>query len=633
VANLGSILIVEDDLALRKSMALALAKFGFEVAEAGDGMEALQKFQAAAGEIEAMVVDGKMPLLDGFGTCQGIRALPGGEQIPILMATGMSEPQAIEQAYAAGADDFILKPVHLGVLAHRLKHLIGRNRLQRTLDKTTSTLKAVFGSIPSGVIFCDVAGEIEEANPACEKLFGWAPDAMVGLPLKTLFTDAQAAAKLQEEILSHPMAFPIECEVTNAAEKPFWAELVGAPVVSPEGKIQGAVLVVVDATERRKALQERERTAKIDLLGLLAGGIAHDFNNILTAILSSVTLARMELPSDAPAMVYLNDAGPALDQARNLSRQLLTFSKGGAPVRRLCDVKKLLRQTVEFSLRGSKLAPIFAIDEEAWLAEVDEGQLGQVFSNLVVNADQASPQGGRLWVSLENVKMPQGGRLPVGDYLKIAIRDEGIGISPDVLPRIFDPYFTTKKTGNGLGLATVHSIVKRHGGFLEVDSRVGAGTTFTLWLIAAPFTARVEFAPQKPLASNAHAFHKRRVLLLEDQEMIRVSVTRLLEKADCSVVACADGTAAVEAYRAHPQNFDVVILDMTLPGGMNGLEVFQKLRELNREICAVVSTGYADDPVMADPARYGFKGILPKPYTFETLHALLDSLSAKEATV
>ncbi len=618
-------MVVEDDFALRKSMVMSLKRFGFDVAEAENGQIAVELFAQQQDEIEAMVVDGMMPILDGFGTITQIRAFPRGSRIPILMVTGMSEAQAIEQAYAAGASDFIPKPVHLGVLAHRLKHLIANTRLQDQLDSARSTFATAFAAMPSGVILTDAKGEITQVNPACEKLFSWPPEAMLGLPLGTIFANSDDAARISSDIFKAPLTSPAECQLTNARERPFWAELLGAPITSETGKPLGAVVVVVDATERRRAQIERERTGKIDLLGLLAGGIAHDFNNILTAVTSSVTLAKMELDGDSPAMVYLNDTQPALEQARALSRQLLTFSKGGAPVRKLCDVGKLTRETIEFSLRGSKLAPVFDIPEGAWPAEVDEGQIGQVLSNLAVNADQASSIGGKLYVALKNQLLPSENQkgIPAGDYLEISVRDEGCGIPFGLLNKIFDPYFTTKKTGNGLGLATVHSIIKRHGGTIEVASREGQGTTFTIWLPAASKLEVTVNSTSVSSNSSGAPSRQKRVLLLEDQDIIRISVGRLLEKSGCVVCACESGEKAVEACRNADAKFDLAILDMTLPGGMSGLETFKQLREIDPELYGVVSSGYAEDPVMAEPERYGFGAVLPKPYSFESLKLVL----------
>lgn len=627
----GRVLVVEDDDALRRSVVLSLRRFGFEVMEAPNGAMGLELF--AQQPVDAVVLDGKMPVMDGFETAKRLREDPRGADIPILLVTGMNEAQAIEQAYEAGASDFILKPVNLRVLSHRLKHLISRGRLKQELTSTRSTLEAFFETIPSAVIFCDANWNITECNPATESLFSWSKEIMDGLPLSTLFTDPAAFEQLKRNLEGQgALEGAWESELTNANETPFPGEILAAKVRSAtEDRQAGYVLIITDATERFKARSERERTAKLDLLGILAGGIAHDFNNILTAIFSSVTLASLEVGEDSEAKGHLNCAVPALDQARRLASQLLTFSKGGEPVRTKADVGRILRQTVEFSLRGSKVAACFDIEGNQFIAEVDEGQFGQVISNLVVNASQAMANGGRLWVELsrESLGSDNDHSLPGGDYLSVGIRDEGKGIPKELLGKIFDPYFTTKPTGNGLGLATVLSIVKRHGGNITVNSVEDKGTLFTIYLPALADGA-VDNVPQKPkfvmepVVASAEPMSARSVLLLEDQDIIREAVTKLLEKANCEVCACDNGADAVEAYRVRP--YDVVILDMTLPGGLSGLETFEQIKQIDPNVCGVVSTGYADDPVMAQPERYGFRAILPKPYTFGALKEVLASL-------
>ncbi len=617
------VLVVEDDEALRKTEVIFLRKFGFEVYDAANGALGVELFERAAEAghpIEAVVLDGMMPVMDGFEACEKIRAHAQGGEIPILMVTGMNENEALERAYKAGASDFILKPVNFNVLSHRLKHLVEKLRLQNELVSERCKLEAFFQTIPTAVIFCDGDFKILSINPAAEALFGWGSELVADLPLDALFAEAAESENIKKRLREEGKLPPLlEHRFATADEKDFWGELMGQRV----GSDLGYALVVSDVTQKRKLQQEKEKDAKLELVGLLAGGIAHDFNNILAALYSTLDLARLEVEENSRAWKALLGARPALDQAKRLSGQLLTFSKGGAPVRKLCDMERIARQAVEFSLRGSRVLAEFDTEKGLWPADVDEGQVVQVLSNLVVNAVQAMPQGGHLRVCLGNCVSEGSPELKDGNYLRLSVSDEGCGIEEALLKKIFDPYFTTKASGNGLGLATVLSIVRRHGGCVRVASQMGKGSTFETFWPAQALHASVGFAPKGEAKPNRKISKTCRVLLLEDQELIRAAMVPLLQKAGCTVVACETGAEAVQAYR-NEKGFDVAILDMTLPGGMNGLETLKELRKIDANVRAIVSTGYADDPVMADPERYGFCGVLPKPYTFEELVAAVE---------
>jgi PAS domain S-box-containing protein len=385
--------------------------------------------------------------------------------------------------------------------------------------------------------------------------------------------------------------------------------------------VQGAIL---DITERKQMEEEVIRIQKIESIGILAGGIAHDFNNILTAILGNISLAKIFAQSDNRILKGLNKAEEASLRARDLTQQLLTFSKGGAPIRKSVSVAKLLRDTTAFTLSGSDIKCEFSLSDGLWPAEIDEGQITQVVNNVVLNARQAMPKGGTIRVSAENhtfVSVPQDLPLEEGRYVKISIEDNGVGIPESDLSKIFDAYFTTKEKGAGLGLSISYSIVKKHGGYINVKSKQGAGTTFCIYLPASKDreTVEPETAPER--------FERAiKVLVMDDEPLIRDTALAMLEHLGCEAEAAADGTEAIERYgraRNAGRPFDVVILDLTVPGGMGGKEAITKLQEIDPAVRGIVSSGYANDPVMAYFADFGFCGVVTKPYSMGKLAGAL----------
>ncbi len=366
------------------------------------------------------------------------------------------------------------------------------------------------------------------------------------------------------------------------------------------------------------------RASKLESLGLLAGGIAHDFNNLLTVIMGNLSLVRLLQRLDAESTRCLLESERAAQRARDLTQQLLTFAKGGAPVREAVLLADVVREAAEFGLHGSKVRCDFTIPPGLWAADVDKGQIVQVVHNIVINAIQAMPEGGVLHLKLANDEVGPGAisALATGRYVKLTITDTGTGIQPDNLPRIFEPYFTTKKQGSGLGLATVYSIIKKHEGHVEVASTLGQGTTFSIWLPAATSPAALSAAA--PLQTQTG-----RVLVMDDEAPIRQMTGMLLKLQGFEVTAVADGAEAVREYRAALESgnpYELVILDLTVPGGMGGSEAMKQLRQMDPGVCAIVSSGYSSDPVMASFREYGFRGIMVKPYEVEDLLKTINTI-------
>ncbi|MDT8445064.1 MAG: PAS domain S-box protein [Desulfuromonadales bacterium] len=380
-----------------------------------------------------------------------------------------------------------------------------------------------------------------------------------------------------------------------------------------------------DLSERKRVEAELQKLEKLESIGTLAGGIAHDFNNILTGLYGNITLARMKLAVDHPGLRYLEAAEQSMQRASFLTSQLLTFAKGGAPVKKSLSLGGLVEEVVNFNLAGSNVRAMIKPADKLWSVRADHGQIQQVFASLTTNARQAMPDGGHLHVSLENATLADNAvhGLDAGNYLRITITDEGVGIAPEHLDRIFEPYFTTKESGSGLGLATTYSIIDKHNGHISVISRPGKGTTFTLYL---PACALAETLAEHPETAAAPAAQLSRVLVMDDEEMIRGLLREMLEESGFAVETAAEGLQAIKLYRQAMdagKPFAVVILDLTVPGGMGGQDAAEGILRMDQKARIIVSSGYADDPVMANFADYGFKGVAPKPYRLDELSGVL----------
>jgi signal transduction histidine kinase/ActR/RegA family two-component response regulator len=370
-----------------------------------------------------------------------------------------------------------------------------------------------------------------------------------------------------------------------------------------------------EITQREQAEEELLRARKLESLGVLAGGIAHDFNNFLTVVQGNIEVAKVHLTPGEAAREFLDHAASACQRAKFLSSQLLTFAKGGAPVRRVASTAQLVTDAVLLARSGSSIAIELQLAESLWSAEVDSGQIGQVLHNILINAREATSGGGTIEVRAENIS---GEAEP---HVRVSIRDQGHGISPDVLRRIFDPYFTTKPGGSGLGLATAYAIVAKHGGRLAVESTPGAGTVFTVDLPASLEAPLSQMTTTVPMQTGTE-----RLLVMDDDEALRDLSKAVLSTLGYDVQTAGDGAEAVELYaktKAAGKGFDAVLLDLTVTGGIGGLEAAAKLKELDPSSKLIVSSGYSDAPVMSRFAEYGFDAVILKPWTVREMSEVL----------
>jgi len=388
------------------------------------------------------------------------------------------------------------------------------------------------------------------------------------------------------------------------------------------------VAVARDITERLRMESDLLRIQKLESLGIFAGGIAHDFNNCLTAVMNQISLAKMRLEDPQEALGRLILAEKACLQAKDLTQQLLTFAKGGDPVRRTISIAGLIADALQLVLAGANVKPVLSVPDDLWPVNVDPGQISQVLHNVLINAVQAMPGGGVVRVSARNV--PAGAEdlplMPVKDHVCLNIEDNGPGVSQEHLPRIFDPYFTTKPSGRGLGLAASHSIIRKHEGLIHVETQEGVGTVFTICLPAAEETADDEWPAD---ASSGAGDRAARILFMDDEKMIRESMEEILKGLGYCATTVRDGREAVEALRKaveESRSFDVAIMDLTVSGGMGGALAVRELKAIDPRIRAVVSSGYAMAPAMARHVEHGFDAVLPKPYAVAELHQVLQRL-------
>jgi len=322
----------------------------------------------------------------------------------------------------------------------------------------------------------------------------------------------------------------------------------------------------------------------------------------------------------------LTEAEKASLRARDLTKQLLIFSLGGAPIKKILSIAEVIKDSTLFALRGSKVRCEFSLPADLWPVEVDEGQISQVINNLIINADQAMPEGGIIEVCTENITIDAGYGFPVkeGEYIKISIKDQGVGIPEEYLTKIFDPYFTTKQKGSGLGLSTTYSIIKNHQGYITLESKTREGTTFYIYLPALPKEFLTKKEEEEKIFTGGG-----KILVVDDEKMVRDVTGNMLKLIGYESESAGDGAEAVEVYkkaRESQQSFDAIILDLTIPGTMGGRETIKKLMEIDSEVKAIVCSGYSNDPVMANFREYGFSGFLVKPYKVEELNEILQRI-------
>ena len=498
------------------------------------------------------------------------------------------------------------------------KEIIMRRTAESAVRESKRKFQALFEFAPDAIFLQTLEGRILDCNIAAETLTHYEKDELLQMSMLDLIpaeTDRASLQVLREQFVAD--VFSSEVLLKRKEGESFSAE-VRLKFLGFDG-MRALLSIVRDLTQQKKMEQEILRIQKLESINILAGGIAHDFNNILSAILGNVSLAKMHTEPGDKIAARLETTEKAVMRARDLTCQLLTFAKGGFPVKETTSLVSVIEDSCEFALRGSNVLCQPCIPQELWPVEADIGQISQVINNLMINAKEAMVDGGIVELAAENQSIESAGTIPLppGRYVLISIRDQGKGIPKEHLTRIFDPYFTTKKTGNGLGLATSHSIIRKHGGHIMVESQPEVGTTFFIYLPAS----RREL-PKKAEAQVMPIAGKGKILIMDDEEMIRNMAGDMLSHLHYDVHLVKNGSEAIAAIRQASQSgepFEAVIMDLTIPGGMGGKEVIKEVREIDPQVKAIVSSGYSNDPIMSDFQNHGFDGVVTKPYGIEKL--------------
>jgi two-component system, cell cycle sensor histidine kinase and response regulator CckA len=516
-----------------------------------------------------------------------------------------------------------------------------RKRSEEALRESEKRFRKIIEQAPIAMAIIGMNGVIEFINKKATTAFGYTLEDIPSLDKwwSQAYPDRGAPEKLSADWMVRVQKALAEGREISGGEYQVTCKdgTIKTVITSGVPVFDKIFIIFNDITELKKAEADRlrleqqiQQNQKLESLGVLAGGIAHDFNNLLGGIFGYLTVARKWVETGSEADGYLTKALGVFDRARDLTERMLTFAKGGVPAKKVIKLESIINDTISLSLGGTGITRVVNIAEDLWPVEADAGQMGQVFTNILINARQAASRNGNVSIVAKNRALDCSSLLPVcaGRYVEISIADNGPGISEENLSKIFDPFFTTKPKGMGLGLATCHSIAKAHGGYISVESQPGKGTTFKVYIPATD-----KSVPQVADAlPSADAVAGGKVLLMDDEAFLREIGAEILVAAGFEAVTVENGEQTIEFYQqamATGKKFDIVILDLTIVNGMGGTETLARLLEIDPGVKALVCSGYSDDPVMAEPAKYGFSGALRKPYGSDQL---LQAISARVAS-
>lgn len=500
----------------------------------------------------------------------------------------------------------------------------------------TARLSATLRTIGDGVVTVNEAGTVLLMNEAAQTVTVLTRANTLDQPVRTVFDALGYAPDVTTHALRRVLLdgepVRLQHDEPGIGVLRRLVDVTGTPTRDADGDVSGAVWVIRDVSDAAQVELERSRATRLESLGTLAGGLAHDFNNILVGVVGNLSLAQAMLRrEDASIAARLAEAEAACMRARGVTNQLLTFAKGGAPVKTTASIRQTVVECARFALSGSAVALRFSLADQLWYAEVDVTQIGQVVQSLVLNAKEAMPSGGVVSVTLENVAVGPADPRPAaplapGNYVRLSVHDSGRGIHPDHIGHIFDPYFTTKDKGSGLGLAISYSVVRAHGGAITVDSQPGQGCRFDVYLPASSRQTGVE-QQELPLRAAGHG----RILLMDDDAAVVEVARDMLEMLGYGVETASCGSSAIDRFREAAMSrdeFDAVILDLTVPGGVGGAEAVRGIRLVRPLVPVVVTSGYADDAVLAHFREYGFDGVLPKPFGMTDLKRAVEQALA-----
>ena len=502
------------------------------------------------------------------------------------------------------------------------RDITARKLVDQELRESEEKYRTLVNGMHDTVRVIDFNGRFIDTNNAATEILGYTREELLSMGPADIDSslDVTVIKRLIKQIPSDKLQiFETSHSTKNGKQIPVEIQ---SCVVKYQGE-KAILSIARDITDRKRAEAERLKLRKLETVGMLAGGIAHDFNNLLTGVFGNIELAKMFLTPDHEAYKFLESAQQAMGRATNLTKQLLTFAKGGDPIKEVFAISEALTESAQFSLQGSNVKLQINIASGLWEIEADKGQLSQVINNLVINAQQAMPNGGIITLSVSNIETSE------GKYVQITVQDEGVGIAPQHLDKIFDPYFTTKRTATGLGLAVTHSIISKHNGTITVDSQLNRGTIFTIRLPAAQATEKITSPKNLLQEINGMLVSAAHILVLDDEEKIRQVLGAMLKRMGHNVSWAINGQEAIAQYRDAYQSgqaYDMVIMDLTISGGMGGQAAAREIIKINPQAKLIVSSGYHTDPVMANYTAYGFQGLVAKPYRFAELKHVVEQV-------
>ncbi len=566
-----------------------------------------------------------------------------GTNVPLILLSGNkrnedeSKSSPEENCYCAGKEELPKLVSAVAAQAHEredkidpAKGLETRRPPQRQTIDFFEEMEELYWEI-------DLKGNLIFFNPYLCTLLQYTREDLKEANIRTL-VDNDTAERLEKIVQSiHATGSQVKCVEFELIQKDgtkCWVETSVAPLRDAGGTVIGLRGIGRDISSRKNTETDILRSLKVESVGTLAGGIAHDFNNLLSVILGYISIARTLIDPEEEAAVMLRKAEKAGFQATELTKRLITFSRGDEPWRKSTFLAPLLKRAADFSLVGKDVSFSYFIPEDLWPVNIDEGQMWQVVRNLVMNAGEAMPDGGIITVAAQNINIDEFSNLPLqeGSYVRWSVTDQGTGITPEHLPKIFDPYFTTKgmgpKQGMGLGLAICFSIVRKHGGFITVDSKPVEGTTFYVYLPALPTREQQDAA-----VSDDRLLRKHRILVMDDEEDIRDIFSKLLTHLGYDAELAEEGNETVSKFREARETdvpFSAVILDLTVKDGLGGRQTLKKLLQIEPELKAIITTSYADDPIVTGFRYFGFAAALVKPFTMQELQDSLDTLLAEK---
>jgi PAS domain S-box-containing protein len=509
-----------------------------------------------------------------------------------------------------------------------LTDITEQKKAEDALQSKTALLEAQTNATIDGILVVDQNNKRVLTNQRMTELFNIPQYILDDEDDAALLRHAMSLTKYPEKFLEKVMYLYDHVNEVGQDEIEFKSGMIldrySAPVLGKDGKFYGRIWTFHDITEPKRAEEERLKIQKLESLGVLAGGIAHDFNNLLTGIMGNISIILSE-NNPAVRKKLVEETIKATKRATNLTQKLLAFAKGGIPEKKIGSVSEIIQESADFSLgKGSLCRCEMMLPDDLWFADMDSGQIGQVIQNLVINANQAMPEGGIIWIKAENIELQPENiyGLKSGIFVHISISDEGIGIPQKYLSKIFDPYFTTKQQsggGSGLGLAVANAVINNHKGAITVESEQGKGATFHVFLPAV----RQEVAVKQEPECVPEVLKDLKILVMDDEAMIRDLIKIMIEKLGCQAEFAENGLEALSKYSSALKSkkpFDLVILDLTIPGGMGGVETLEKLHEIDPGVAAIISSGYSNI------IPKGFIGVLVKPYTQEDLRNVIGTI-------